>query len=394
MGDDTAMSAFQTIGKDEPAPIGFLDMCTRSPVDCAHWPDSDLPGIVRRSIDKKRDMYRKVFSRPATPAAHAEVLSFDGPAYLAYDWVPASIRQASQTVYTWPEPAVVTAVRDDLARVADQFAFGPVDVVFIPAEVRAVVRAQQRTMSGVFTSWPDQLNLQSPQGLPDLSGLIGDAPSPFSVSLVLPPVTSFDAFRQEVSFRLSGGDGDGDLAAARSEAADWRDSEPAPPPAPAPIEAPPASAPEPVSAPLYPEVRLTPSQYAILRRINGFVNRAIIPETDMDQYQVDDYWVAPGVQPGARGDCEDYALEKRRELIMQGFPAAAMSLAIVSLPFEKTHAVLIVTTTDADFVLDNLSPMLRVWRDTHYPWLIRQGPKDDLDWFSVAGDRWAPPVSQ
>jgi predicted transglutaminase-like cysteine proteinase len=119
------------------------------------------------------------------------------------------------------------------------------------------------------------------------------------------------------------------------------------------------------------------------------VNRAIGFETDMDQYHVEDYWVAPGVQPGARGDCEDYALEKRRQLINLGFPAAAMSLAIVSMPQEKTHAVLIVTTTDADYVLDNLSPSIKVWHDTKYPWIIRQGAADDLTWFSLYPTRLA-----
>ena len=134
---------------------------------------------------------------------------------------------------------------------------------------------------------------------------------------------------------------------------------------------------------IYPQVKLTPTQYTVLRRVNAFVNRAIAYESDMDQYHVDDYWVAPGVQPGARRDCEDYALEKRRQLINLGFPAAAMSLAIISTPEEKTHAVLIVTTTDADYVLDNLSSSIKVWHDTHYPWILRQGPQDDLSWFSL-----------
>ena len=136
-------------------------------------------------------------------------------------------------------------------------------------------------------------------------------------------------------------------------------------------------------APLYPRVQLTPSQFQVLTRVNSIVNRVIRPTTDEAYYGVADYWVAPGLADGVAGDCEDYALEKWTLLRQQGFPAGAMSLAMVSVPEDKQHVVLIVTTTDGDYILDNLSTWVKPWTQTYYSWLTRQGPDDDLKWFSL-----------
>ncbi len=57
---------------------------------------------------------------------------------------------------------------------------------------------------------------------------------------------------------------------------------------------------------------LTRASWQQLLAVNADVNAKIVPETDQDNYHVAEYWTYPA---DGRGDCEDIALEKRRELI-------------------------------------------------------------------------------
>lgn len=134
----------------------------------------------------------------------------------------------------------------------------------------------------------------------------------------------------------------------------------------------------------YVRVNLNAPAMALVVSINDRVNHAIKAETDQQIYHVADYWVAPGIQPGARGDCEDFALEKRRLLIDSGIPAASLSIAIVRTPAGEAHAVLVVSAKQGDYVLDNLQPDVKAWQMTNYSWISRQGPGNDLNWVSLA----------
>lgn len=123
-----------------------------------------------------------------------------------------------------------------------------------------------------------------------------------------------------------------------------------------------------------------------LNRINVHVNRAIRPASDLQVYGVRDWWVAPlssGLPP--YGDCKDYALEKRRELIRAGVPAKALSLATARTAGGEPHAVLIVAARQGDYVLDNLDRNIRLWSRTPYAWEARQSPGDPLVWLAVVG---------
>lgn len=55
----------------------------------------------------------------------------------------------------------------------------------------------------------------------------------------------------------------------------------------------------------------------------------------------------------ASGDCEDYALAKRHELIRSGFPSRAVRLAVGETSAGEAHAVVIVKTDRGDLALDN-----------------------------------------
>ncbi len=311
-----AQTRFQPVGDVEVAPMPFLDLCTRSPGDCAHWPDSDLDAIAKRGTDLKVGLFRRVLNDKIQGHKVSGPLTVGTPNTSAYSWLDPN--PGDDSVFQWPTPADAAHIKDDI--VADN-------------------KLQAAT--------PMAAAQGAPAGKP-MSELAGDHTA-LTAAAAMSDLPAPDTFHTQADSQLPQKD-----QAATSP-----------------------------NAPVYPQVRLTAAQYDVLRKVNAYVNRAIAPETDADQYHIDDYWVAPGVQPGARGDCEDYALEKRRILLAAGFPAAAMSLAIVSLPEEKNHVVLIVTTTDGDFVLDNLSPEVNDWRQAHYSWVIRQGPDDDLNWFSL-----------
>ena len=146
------------------------------------------------------------------------------------------------------------------------------------------------------------------------------------------------------------------------------------------VDAAPAGAP----AADYARIELDKAAMAILKAVNTRVNRSLIADTDARVYHVDDYWEAPALVRGARGDCEDFALIKRRLLIEQGIPATALSLAIVRTRSDEDHAVLVVATKQGDLVLDNLAFQIRPWQKTRYYWVSRQAPGDDLSWVSLA----------
>lgn len=88
----------------------------------------------------------------------------------------------------------------------------------------------------------------------------------------------------------------------------------------------------------------------LLQKINDEVNR--LPyKTDMALYNKLDYWTDQMDQAGA-GDCDDYALTKRRRLIEEGLPWQCLSPAICKIQGEG-HAVLLCRTTKGPLVLDN-----------------------------------------
>ena len=134
----------------------------------------------------------------------------------------------------------------------------------------------------------------------------------------------------------------------------------------------------------YTRIDLDAPTMAMVIDLNDRVNHGIQPATDEEVYHVPDYWVAPGIGPGVRGDCEDYALEKRRLLIESGVPASALSVAIVRTPAGEVHAVLVVSAKQGDYVLDNLHGEVKAWQVTGYSWISRQAPGGDLGWVSLA----------
>ncbi len=121
--------------------------------------------------------------------------------------------------------------------------------------------------------------------------------------------------------------------------------------------------------------RLSRDQMKLLNDINRRVNREVQKADDFDLYGMIEYWSLPRVINGKMyGDCEDYALEKRRRLIEAGVPAAALSMAVAVTARGESHAVLVVAMEQGDWVLDNLTPWATPWSELNYRWIERQAP--------------------
>lgn len=100
------------------------------------------------------------------------------------------------------------------------------------------------------------------------------------------------------------------------------------------------------------QIQMTGLMQRQIDRLNRKVNSLITYKTDFEQYGTPERWIYPST---GFGDCEDYALEKRRLLIAAGFPRRVLVLAILTPKGKPAdgHAVLLVRTTDGDMVMDN-----------------------------------------
>jgi predicted transglutaminase-like cysteine proteinase len=122
--------------------------------------------------------------------------------------------------------------------------------------------------------------------------------------------------------------------------------------------------------------------WAMLRSVNDVVNAAITPKSDREHYGRAEYWA---LATDGFGDCEDYALTKRKSLIEQGVPSRSLRIAIVRTRRGERHAVLTVATDKGDYVMDNLRLAILPWRDAGYVWLSRQGSRGGWDWVALDG---------
>ncbi|MDR6430721.1 transglutaminase-like cysteine peptidase [Brucella pseudogrignonensis] len=113
--------------------------------------------------------------------------------------------------------------------------------------------------------------------------------------------------------------------------------------------------------------------------INASINERIAPRTDMEVWGHEEYWE----YPTTAGDCDDYMLLKRRELIALGIPANTLLMTVVRQPNGEGHAVLTIRTDRGDFILDNLDQRVRIWNDTDYTYLKRQSTTNTGVWVSI-----------
>ena len=128
--------------------------------------------------------------------------------------------------------------------------------------------------------------------------------------------------------------------------------------------------------------KMTDVLWSELNSVTVKVNAAVKPMSDLDIYGKDEVWAYPdrGV-----GDCEDYVLEKRRELSRMGISLADLLITVLRKPDGEGHAVLTVRTDKGDYLLDNLTDKVRRWDETNYTFLKRQAIDNTGRWVSIRG---------
>ncbi len=130
-------------------------------------------------------------------------------------------------------------------------------------------------------------------------------------------------------------------------------------------------------------VELTRKLWSRIIDVNNRINVMVAPATDMEMWGREELWSYPDGQ----GDCEDYALEKRRALIAAGIPESSLFMTVVRQRNGDGHAVLTVRTDLGDYILDNLEPRVLAWNQTEYTFLKHQSAKNAGKWVSVKDSR-------
>jgi len=109
-----------------------------------------------------------------------------------------------------------------------------------------------------------------------------------------------------------------------------------------------------------------------IEALNAAVNAEVEFIADPDNSGREEWWSYP---EDGTGDCEDFALEKRRRLVAAGLPGAALTCAIAFHEVQLfPHAVLLVETTRGTWVLDNLHDELLCWDAVPYFYTRREMP--------------------
>ncbi len=135
------------------------------------------------------------------------------------------------------------------------------------------------------------------------------------------------------------------------------------------------------------DIDLTSAALSDIERVNRKVNMAVQPVTDMDHWGVVDRWDYP---TDGKGDCEDYALLKRKILMHDGYPRQALLITVVKDHEGAGHAILTIKTNQGEFVLDNLDDKVLPWADTGYRFIKRQSQEDPNLWQSIGAPAPAP----
>lgn len=122
-------------------------------------------------------------------------------------------------------------------------------------------------------------------------------------------------------------------------------------------------------------VKLTPERMAELKAVTVSVNRRIREQSDLASTGKADDWRLPATV----GDCEDFAILKKKELMERGWPASALLLTVATRGGEG-HVVLTVRTDRGDFVLDNMTNAVRDWSKAPYRYFARQSQSASGKW--------------
>ena len=124
-------------------------------------------------------------------------------------------------------------------------------------------------------------------------------------------------------------------------------------------------------------IDLTLEKFIELDHINRYNNSVIKPIADDPKDSTYDYWTIPH---NGKGDCEDYVLAKRAQLMAHGWPANVLLITVVLDQNGNGHAVLMIRAKQGDFIIDNMNDEIKPWHKTGYKFRYRQS--------SLNTDRW------
>jgi len=132
-------------------------------------------------------------------------------------------------------------------------------------------------------------------------------------------------------------------------------------------------------------IAMTVERLNELNSVNRQVNRDITPQPNLEGLATEKWVISPRA-----GECHDYAVTKRHELLVRGWPSRALLLSEVVIPSGEHHLVLVIGMKDPDtaevvnLVLDNLNYNLQPVGLTPYRWLRMESPDDPRFWSTVS----------
>jgi predicted transglutaminase-like cysteine proteinase len=127
-------------------------------------------------------------------------------------------------------------------------------------------------------------------------------------------------------------------------------------------------------------IKLSADRKSEMTRVNQKVNAGIAPEANLQGLAGERWLIDPD-----RGDCNDYAVTKRHDLMARGWPARALLLSEVVARGGEHHLVLVARTQEGDFVLDNMTTKIVPWFKTPYQWVRVQLPGVARLWTTIVG---------
>lgn len=128
------------------------------------------------------------------------------------------------------------------------------------------------------------------------------------------------------------------------------------------------------------KVAMTDDIWNMLVVTNASVNQSVEASSDMAHWGMNESWDYPA---DGRGDCEDYALQKRKMLIKAGLPRQALLITVVLDRRGDGHAVLMVRSNRGDFILDNQYREIMAWDKTGYVYLRRMSEENPNAWVAM-----------
>jgi len=124
-------------------------------------------------------------------------------------------------------------------------------------------------------------------------------------------------------------------------------------------------------------IRLDPFRWSQLVKVNATVNRRIKPKPEPAGVDV---WTINAHE----GDCDAFAIEKRKELLDLGWPSASLSLTVAYARESEAHLVLTVRTDRGEYLLDNLRNAVVGVNDVSYRFVMRQSAIHPRLWVMIS----------